>query len=243
VALANAPLNPAIDPAFKITSNSQVMPGVMIANFLMESGEFGDVIRSGLAYKASPEFKVMVDAAYPSGATEAQLISAYRAFYAALTPAQQTGINAVFSQFVFAAQTVTDAGDPANYASIIQATQTPTHVVEVVGNGVIECNDILVTDNCSDQVIPNVVSTTPFGGTEGAIALLGLPGVSSTTEGSGAVRFIYGHHGSILSASPNSSAPDAAKTAAATQEMQGQVAGFFATMGQLITVTNTEIIK
>ena len=154
----------------------------------------------------------------------------------------------MFSKFVFAAQTVTDAGDPANYASIIKATQTPTHLIEVVGNGVdsngVVCKDILDTDNCSDQVIPNTVTTTPFGGTEGAIALLGLPSVSSTTEGSGAVRFIYGHHGSILSPAPNSSSiQDPLVTGAATQEMQGQVAGFFATMGQLITVTNTDVVQ
>ena len=250
VALANAPLDPAIDPAFKITSNSQAMPGVMIANFLMESGAFGDVIKSNLVYGSSPEFKAMVDAAYPSesgGASEAELVGAYLAFYSALTLEQQAGINGIFSQFTFAAQTVTDSGDPANYASIIQATQTPTHLIEVVGNGVDsnggECKDILVTDNCSDQVIPNTVSTTPFGGTEGAIALLGLPGVSSDAQGSGAVRFISGHHGSILSASPTSASPDAAKSAAATQEMQSQVAVFFATMGQTIKVTNTEVIK
>ncbi|PKH89302.1 VolA/Pla-1 family phospholipase [Colwellia sp. Bg11-28] len=257
VALANAPLDSPLDPLdpmFKITSNSQAMPGVMIANFLMESGAFGDVIKSNLVYSSSAEFKGMVDAAYPldengnSTATEAQLVGAYQAFYAALTPEQQAGIEAVFSKFVFAAQTVTDAGDPANYASIIKATQTPTHLIEVVGNGAdsngVVCKDILDTDNCSDQVIPNTVTTTPFGGTEGAIALLGLPSVSSTTEGSGAVRFIYGHHGSILSPAPNSSSiQDPLVTGAATQEMQGQVAGFFATMGQLITVTNTDVVQ
>jgi Pla-1/cef family extracellular lipase len=248
VALANASLNPAIDPAFKIISNSQAMPGVMIANFLMESGRFSNIIKSGLTYNSSPDFKVIVDAVYPldengdSTADEKQLSAAYLEFYAKFTPEQKAGLNGVFSKFVFAAQTVTDSGDPANYASIIQATQTPTHLIEVVGNGV-ECIDILNTDNCSDQVIPNTVSTTPFGGTEGAIALLGLPGVSNTTEGSGAVRFIYGHHSSILDASLNSASPDPVKSAAATQEMQSQVAGFFATMGQLITVTNADVIR
>jgi Pla-1/cef family extracellular lipase len=251
VALANAPLDPALDPLFKITSNSQAMPGVMIANLLMESGSFGNLIKANLTYSASPEFKAMVDAAYPpesGGAGEAELVGAYLAFYAALSAEQQAGLDATFSAFVFAAQTVTDAGDPANYAGIIQATQTPTHLIEVVGNGVdangVPCKDILATDNCSDQVVPNTVTTTPFGGTEGAIALIGLPSVSTTTEGSGAVRFIYGHHSSILSASPNSvSVQDPLMTGAVTQEMQGQVAGFFATMGQLITVTNTAVVK
>ncbi len=251
VALANAPLDPAIDPAFKISSNTQAMPGVMIANLLMESGSFGNLIKANLTYSASPDFKAMVDSAYPpetGGASEAELVGAYLAMYATLTAEEQAGLNATFSAFVFAAQTVTDAGDPANYASIIPATQTPTHLIEVVGNGVdangVECKDILVTDNCSDQVVPNIVTTTPFGGTEGAIALLGLPSVSTTTEGSGAVRFIYGHHGSILDPAPNSvSVQDPLITGAATQEMQGQVAGFFISMGQKITVTNTAVVK
>jgi len=251
VALANAPLNEAIDPAFRIASNTQAMPGVMIANLLMESGSFGNLIKANLTYSASPEFKAMVDATYPpasGGASEAEMVGAYLAFYAALSAEQQAGLNATFSAFVFAAQTVTDAGDPANYASIIQATQTPTHLIEVVGNGVdangVACIDIALTDNCSDQVVPNMVTTTPFGGTEGAIALLGLPGVSETTEGSGAVRFVAGHHSSILDPTPNSvSIQDPQVTGAVTLEMQGQVVGFFASMGQLIKVTNTDVVK
>lgn len=245
IALANAPLDPAIDPAFRIASNSQAMPGVMVANFLMESGAFGDVVKSGLTYKASPEFQDFVATQHEGDMppTSDELVAYYRAFYSYLTPEQQAGLNATFAKFAFAAQTVTDSGDPANYAGIIKATQTPTHLIEVVGNGVVGCTDILVTDNCSDQVIPNMISTSPMGGTEGAIGILGLPSVSTTTPGSGAVRFTYGHHSSILTGAPNSASPDAMKSAEATQEMQGQVAGFFYSMGQLITVNNTTVVK
>jgi len=254
IALTNSALEAQVDPLFAVKTNTQAMPGVMIANLLMESGSFGNLIKANLTYSASPEFKAMVDAMYPldangrSTATEKELVVAYLTFYAALTAEQQAGLNATFTKFVFAAQTVTDSGDPANYAGIIQTNATPTHLIEVVGNGVdsngVECKDILSTDNCSDQVVPNRVTTTPFGGTEGAIALLGLPSVSETTEGSGAVRFIYGHHGSILDPVPNSvSVQDPLMTGAVTQEMQGQVVGFFATMGQLIQVTNTDVVK
>ena len=254
IALTNSALEAQVDPLFAVKTNTQAMPGVMIANLLMESGSFGNLIKANLTYSASPEFKAMVDAMYPldangrSTATEKELVVAYLTFYAALTAEQQAGLNATFTKFVFAAQTVTDSGDPANYAGIIQTNATPTHLIEVVGNDVdsngVECKDILSTDNCSDQVVPNRVTTTPFGGTEGAIALLGLPSVSETTEGSGAVRFIYGHHGSILDPVPNSvSVQDPLMTGAVTQEMQGQVVGFFATMGQLIQVTNTDVVK
>lgn len=251
IALTNTALAPQVDPLFAVKTNSLAMPGVMVANFLMESGAFGDIVKSSLTFAASEAFQGYVKQVHASetAPTSGELVGYYRTFYLLLTPEQQGELNGTFTQFAFAAQTVTDAGDPANYATMMAATQTPTHLIEVVGNGVdtVEggsCTDIALTDNCSDQVVPNKISTSPIGGTEGAIALLGLPSVSSSTEGSGAVRFVYGHHGSILSPSaiPGVS-PDAQMSAAATQEMQGQVAGFFASMGQLITVTNADLVK
>jgi Pla-1/cef family extracellular lipase len=234
MALANSPLNPAIDPLFSVKSNSLAMPGVMVANFLMESGAFGDVIKSSLTYAQSADFKAFVDTMFNGNHSEAELVGAYQSFYAVLSPAQQGELDGTFAQFAFAAQTVTDSGDPINYAGMLAATQTPTHLIEVVGNGV---------DNLSDQVIPNSVAAAPMAGTEGAIALLGLPSVSETTPGSGAVRFTAGHHGSILTPAPRAEAPDAIMTAKATQEMQSQVVGFFASMGQLIQVTDTDVVN
>jgi Pla-1/cef family extracellular lipase len=239
VAMSNSPLDPAIDPLFKVATNSLAMPGITVANFLMESGAFGDVIKSNLTYQASPEFQALVAQLYPpethpKGPSEAELVGAYRTFYAALSPEQQAGLNATFAQFTFAAQSVTDAGDPVNYIQIMAATQTPTHLIEVVGNG---------SDNLSDQVIPNLVSSTPLSGTEAAISLLGLPGVNMTSEGSGAVRFLNGHHGSILDPSSRPESPDPLLSAAATQEMQTQVTTFFATMGQLLSISNEMIVK
>jgi len=233
VALTNSPLDPQVDPLFAINTNTLSTPGVMIANFLMESGAFGTLIKSSLTYAQSPEFQAYVAQKHPGVVpTETELAVAYNEFYGSLTPEQQAGLNATFAQFAFAAQTVTDSGDPANYAAMMAATQTPTHLIEVVGDG---------GANLSDQVIPNTVSTAPFGGTEGAIALLGLPSVSADTMGSGAVRFTYGHHGSILDPSAKSYAPD--NTAAVTQEMQSQMLSLFMSNGQMIKVTNTDVVK
>jgi Pla-1/cef family extracellular lipase len=243
IALANTSLDPQVDPLFAVKTNSLAMPGVMVANFLMESGAFGDVIKSNLAYAASEDFQGYVAQIHLSETTptEAELVGYFRAFYALLTSAQQAELGATFTQFAFAAQTVTDAGDPANYAAMMVATDTPTHLIEVVGNG---------SDNLSDQVIPNTVSTAPFGGTEGAIALLGLSGVSETTQDadspiSGAVRYLFGHHGSILDPTPGSrgEAPDAIMTSAVTTEMQSQVANFFSSNGHLISVQNDAVVK
>ena len=82
-----------------------------------------------------------------------------------------------------------------------------------------------------------------MGGTEPVIAFLGLQGVSETTQGSGAVRFVHGHHSSILDPRPDASSPDEGLSKRATQEMQTQVATFFASMGQLITVTDAAVVK
>jgi len=244
VALANTPLNPLIDPMFHIATNTQAMPGVLVANFLMESGAFGDVVKSNLVYAQSTDFQAFVTAMNTSQLTSADpawgafLEETYRTFYANLTAAQQAGLQGIFAQFAFAAQTVTDSGDPANYAMMMAATQTPTHLIEVVGNN---------SDNLSDQVIPNTISSAPFGGTEGAIALLGLPSVSATTQSegfvSGAVRFLAGHHASILSPAVRVEAPDAAMNARATQEMQSQAAQFFASGGHAIVVTDSDVVK
>ena len=249
VALANTALAPTVDPLFSLKTNSLAMPGSMIANFLMESGAFGDIVKSGIAIAGHEGFQGYVAQAHEGTMTptETELISYFNSYLDVIaTDTNKAELSAMFAQFTFAAQTVTDSADPANYATMMAATQTPTHLVEVVGNGVdtVEggsCTDIALTDNCSDQVIPNRITTSPIGGTEGVIALLGLPNVSTTTQGSGAVRFVYGHHGSILtpSAIPGVS-PDAEKSDLATKEMQAQAVGFFASMGQLIIVADTE---
>lgn len=239
IALTNTPLDPQVDPLFAVTSNSQAMPGVMVANFLMESGAFGDVVKSSLTYASSESLQGYVAQKHPEGASSYEIEVAYREFYAELSPVQQAGLNATFAKFAFAAQTVTDSGDPANYAAMMAATNTPTHLIEVIGNS---------SDNLSDQVIPNSVSNLPFGGTEGAIALLGLSGVSQTTQDaessvSGAVRFLFGHHGSILSPAPRAEAPDAVMTGAATTEMQSQVANFFSSEGHVISVQESDVVQ
>jgi Pla-1/cef family extracellular lipase len=246
VSLANTSLDPAIDGMFKIIANTQANPGVMVANLLLESGAFGDVIKSNLTYTKSPDFKALVDATFPipDGATgpaasEVELVTTYRAFYDALDATQKADLDSLFSQFTFAAQTVTDSGDPVNYVGAMAATQTPTHLIEVIGNG---------SDNLGDQVIPNTVSTSPLSGTEAAIALLGLPSVSETTQDSensvsGAVRFIFGHHGSILSPAPRPEAPDPVMTGLTTQEMQSEAANFLSSEGQLIFINDDSVIN
>ena len=244
-ALANNPLNPAIDGLFKLQTSSLAMPGGAVANFLFDSPAFGDLIRASLLNAASPDFQGFVAAqaaaagiAPGSPGFEGFLAQTFRDFWAILTPAQQAPIQGSFDQFIFAAQSITEAMDPNNYAQMLVDSGTPVHLIEVVGDG---------AENLQDQVIPNGASGTPLGGTEGLIGLLGLPGISTTTAGaepmSGVVRYLKGHHGSILTPAPNSGAPDPVATARATQEMQTQVATYFATGGTVISVSDPEIVK
>jgi Pla-1/cef family extracellular lipase len=234
VGLANTELNPEIDGLFKIASTSLAMPGLMLANFGLDSPAFEGLAKSNLTLQLSPEFKAAVAATLPANYSQEELSAFYFAFYDTLTVEQKATLDGGFAQFTFAAQTVTDSGDPIAYVEMLAATETPTHLIEVVGNG---------DDNLSDQVVTNRAPFTPMGGTEPAIALLGLQGVSADTNGSGAVRFVSGHHSSILDPNPNAASPDTALSARATQEMQSQVAVFFATMGQLIKVTDTAVVQ
>ncbi len=240
LSLANKALNPAIDPLFSVATNSLAVPGVMIANFLLESGNFGGIIKSQVTLAQSTDFQDYIAQVYLNGYTEDELIVGFNNFYNMLTEAQQATLNESFAQFTFAAQTVTDAGDPINYVSLMASQAIPTHVIEIIGND---------TDNLPDQVIPNVVPTAPLSGTESAIALLGLSGVSTTTQDvdntvSGAVRYLYGTHGSILDPRTIEGVADnAEKTAAATGEMQRQITDFFSSGGTLISIADETLVQ
>ena len=234
VGLANTALDPKVDGLFNIASTSLAMPGLMLANFGIDSPAFEGLAKSNLTLNLSPEFKALVTANLPKNYKQSELSSLFFTFYNALPVADKAKLDAGFAQFTFAAQTVTDSGDPVAYVQTLAATNTPTHLIEVVGNGV---------DNLSDQTVTNTAPFTPMGGTEPAIALLGLQAVSEDTNGSGAVRFVNGHHSSILDPRPNAASPDPELSGRATQEMQTQVATFFASMGQLIKVTDAAVVK
>ncbi|WP_395377102.1 Ig-like domain-containing protein [Marinicella sp. W31] len=126
-----------------------------------------------------------------------------------------------FNLFVLATQTVIDSADPINFGAL--ATQT---------------NNIILHEIIGDQVITNTVPNAPLSGTEPLIAVMGLQSLSATTVDAagldGAVRFIEGDHGSILSP---------AASLAATIEMQSQVASFHASAGTALVITNTDVVQ
>ncbi|RUO25183.1 hypothetical protein CWE09_00090 [Aliidiomarina minuta] len=157
VGIANTPF-PQMPEGFPLSDvfgvNQAVfgMAGGGIAPFLIESEQFGPIIREQLAEA--------------SGVTGADL-------------------DAVIQEFMFAAQTVVDSGDPINYGGQVQATETPVLLIQANG----------------DTVIPNQASL-PLAGTEPLAGVLGLQTVTEPTMGeepvSGFVRFNGASHASLL---------------------------------------------
>jgi hypothetical protein len=122
---------------------------------------------------------------------------------------------------------VLDSADPINFGA--QLVQTDRVLLQaVVGGGSV----------LPDQVVPNVVPGAPLSGTEPLIAAMGLSAITSTTTNTagirGAIRFTQGDHGSLLSPAAN---------AAATAEMQGQMASMIASGGVQVRVTNSGVIR
>ncbi|MFT4941609.1 MAG: Pla-1/cef family extracellular lipase [Paraglaciecola sp.] len=235
VALSNQTLGgdlAAFDAMYSVQAATLANPGGGQSGFLLESGSFGNLIKGSLLAGSSAAFvealtAYMVANSIPE-ATSAVLAEFYPLFEAGLNPEQLAVVNSTFASFAFAAQTVTDAGDPNNYAALIGAN-TSVHMMEQVGGGINDNGETALPD----QTIPNTTSL-PLAGTEPLAALIGLQGVSSTTEGEGLVRFIAGGHSSLIN--PTISF-------ATTVEMQTQTAAFIASKGALILISDPSLVQ
>lgn len=230
--LANTPfagdLN-ALSSMYSVQAASLESPGGGLATFLLESAAFGPLVKGSLLSQASPDFQAFILATFGTdNITETQLRAATTGFLAALTPEQTASINAVFAQFAFAAQTMTDSSDPINYFTRL-GENTPVHMLTVVGDG--------SEANKPDQVIP-VTTALPLSGQLPLATLMQLEQVVSTIMSSepisGLVKFSRGAHGSSLNPGPNS---------AVTVEMQTQVATYLGSKARVIQVTNPDVIQ
>ncbi|QDZ90548.1 lipase [Shewanella decolorationis] len=221
--MKNPTTGEALPNPYAINAVSLAAPAGGLAGAFAGSATFGPVLFSNVT--ASSTFQALVDkantAGYEPGSPE----------YAAL-------VQAVYAQFIptfaFAVQTAVDSADPVNHAGMLKATKLPVHLIEIAGDG---------NGNLADQVLPNRVDNFPLSGTEPLISAMGLPCVDATTKGSGAVRFAKGHHSSIVDPSEKSSTDGMA--AAATVEMQTQVATYASTAGKgeaTIFVTDPSVI-
>jgi Pla-1/cef family extracellular lipase len=246
-AIANSATgNAQLDGAYKLKSVTLANPGGAVANFLFDSPSFGPLVKASILLGAGgataqgyTQFAEMN--AGCGAALTAPYAACYNPFVTYLTQTGDTAtlaaLSSAFSQFAFAAQAVTDSGDPNNYAKTLVASATPTYVIEVVGNA----------NNLPDQVIPNgfanplaaaAAGKMPLAGTEPLIKLLSATAVSKvagpqTLAGNAVARFNAGDHGSIL---------NPAASADVTTEMQTQAVTFFVNKGKALVVANPSVL-
>ncbi|MGS2720172.1 VolA/Pla-1 family phospholipase [Paraglaciecola aestuariivivens] len=220
----------AFDSMYAFKSAVLNVPTVTVIPSLLESPAVGATIKGKLLSATSPDFVAFLTAfAAENGmSAEAAVGPAFTAFTQVISAEQLAELNATFAAFTFAAQTAVDAPDPISYAADT-AANVPTLLQLVVGGGTNADGSVAL----SDQVNP-VVTSLPLAGGQALANLIGLSQVSSTTQGSGLVRFNAGAHESMLSpaASPET-----------TKEMQTQAATFVATNGENIVISNTAVVE
>ncbi|MCF6436138.1 VolA/Pla-1 family phospholipase [Pseudoalteromonas sp. MMG022] len=259
IAHANLPLDPQVDPLFKVQSAALASGGSGIASFLAESEEFGPFVKgsvllaaNNLASKAFITFIATnaasvcpVEGIEPNPQDPAYLSAvAPCAFVAYTKHLAETGdtqslaaVQSIIQQFVYAAQTVLESGDPGNYASLVQAVQTPVYMSLITGG---------VDGNKADTVIPPTTANPLSGGTPMA-NLMGLQTVSTTqlseTPMSYVVNFSQGNHASSLTTSMRENTGGTPQGhAMAAVEMQTQIASFLKSKGLYLQITNSAVI-
>ena len=254
IAQANSPLADQVDPFFKVNAVALASGGGGIASFLLESAAFGPFIQGSVLSQAgtaeADEFNAFLNAGALSNCgallpdMQDFLSCGFNEFAASLTMAGEAdklaNIKGVMTQFVFAAQTALDSGDPTNYAATVKALETPVYMNVVVGDG--------TDSNKPDQVIPPMTANNPIAGTLPLANFMGLETVSTSqapTEmgASYLVKFNTGHHGSVLTpAQDERQSSTAAGSAAANAEMQLQIAAYLASRGRLLSVRDTNVV-
>jgi len=186
IAQANSPLADQVDPLFKVNAVALASGGGGIASFLLESAAFGPFIQGSVLSQAgtaeADEFNAFLNAGALSNCgallpdMQDFLSCGFNEFAASLTMAGEAdklaNIKGVMTQFVFAAQTALDSGDPTNYAATVKALETPVYMNVVVGDG--------TDSNKPDQVIPPMTANNPIAGTLPLANFMGLETVSTS---------------------------------------------------------------
>ncbi len=220
--------DPALgDNPYALVNASLVAPDGGLAGSFVGSATFGPVLLTTLVAELAPE---CIDP-LTGGILESPECAAV---------VEQVKSD-VIPPFAFAVQTAVDSMDSMNHAAQLKATQTPVHLIAVVG-------DIASGGtNPSDQTLPNSVPGFPLSGTEQFIRVLGLPSITETTQDgagrvSGAVRFSKGHHSSLISPTTSIPGVDPSDAIRATIEMQTQVVDHARTQGRTISISDPGVI-
>jgi Pla-1/cef family extracellular lipase len=221
---------PAADALFNFTSGAFANPGGGIPSLLLESASFGPTIKHSLLVgEKNDAYIASCGSAEDGGAC-------FTTFFDSLDDTTQATINATFSSFAYAAQTVLDTVDPYNLARDVNG---PVYVMQAE----------------NDNVVPN--RTTQFsiiGGTEPLAAQLGLTGLTDTILVGDDIKHIarfnavnsHAQHSTVIGPQlidGDGNAIDPTAAQAATDEAQLQVATFTANSGKAIVVGDKTLIE
>ncbi|WGK83689.1 alpha/beta fold hydrolase [Vibrio aestuarianus] len=164
VAAANRTLDGGMaDAVYAYSSLSTANSGGQIANLLLGSEAFGPLIKHNIASSTSLDYRNFAALQCVSLSDE----QCYNLFDSLATADQKVTVNAGFSQFAYAAQTLLDTVDPFTNASFINSS-LPTYALQVNG----------------DSTVPNMVANAPFAGSEPLATKLGLTTINSSNSGS-----------------------------------------------------------
>jgi len=217
-AVGNTPVSPLEGNIFKYTSATLANPGGGIAPFLLESGSFSPVIKHTVSSKVPEYLNFYRESCHElSGSV---CITKFLGDEDATPPIIPEGsavgiakVEAILSQFMFAAQTVLDNVDPYNIASLVNQAGTPVLGIQSEG----------------DKTIPNSTSVSLTAGTEPLFTKLEL--VNSATDTSGQKLASYfsanasgAQHSTVI-------APTTDSDGAANMEMTSQIVQFTLTNG------------
>ena len=134
--------------------------------------------------------------------------------------------TALYEQFVYVAQAVGDAGDPANHAALAAANGVPTLMFQIAG----------------DMTVPNSGAAVghPLTGTTPLAAFMGLQTVTGDVDGEGEalrafVRFTEGAHGDFINPAPAS--------ATVKSSMQNAALQFLLSGGTVVSVDESVVVQ
>lgn len=229
LAVANAELNPQVDPLFKFDTGGLAMPGGGIAPLLLNSPTFGPTIQYGILTSSSAALKDGFAAYAPSCQKAPDPACFVNEFLPKQDAATRAAATSTLASYSFAAQSVLDSADPINLGAGVKS-DLKLFATEIVGDGALKL---------PDQVIPNSIASAPLGGTEPLLKVLGLQPLTGTQAGPirHVARFVDGGHSSLL-------APDGGDDAGAvTAEIQKEFASFFVTAGGAVQVSDPNLLK
>ncbi|WP_353499398.1 VolA/Pla-1 family phospholipase [Vibrio chaetopteri] len=169
VAQSNTKLESPVDVLFTFKNSSFVNAGGQIANLLLGSGAFGPVVTHNVALGGVDGYAAFAETNCGTPGTlgyEQLCLIAYENDNAAN---YLTLINAT-SQFSFAAQTVLDTADPINHASVLNTSNTPVYMAQVLGDSTVP-NNVLGPNETPPT---KYALRSPLAGTESLAAALSL---------------------------------------------------------------------